>query len=215
MPNSFHKPATEPMADRNKPVLMAVIGAAHGIRGEVRVRTFTGDPLALGDYGPLSAPDGRTFEILDIRPAGSVVVVRLKGVADRNAAEALNGTELFVQRSALPDNAEDDEFYHADLLGLLVRDEKDAELGKVTAVHNHGGGDILEITQGARKVVLIPFTAAAVPLVDVAGGYLRIDSMAAGLTEDDDGLAGGPGEGVRGFDARRRPRGPKGAGGNR
>ena len=196
---------------------MAVIGAAHGIRGEVRVKTFTGDPLALAGYGPLAAPGGRSFEILDIRPAGNMAVVRLKGVDDRNAAEALNGTELYVDRSALPDDIEDGEFYHADLVGLAVRDENDAVIGKVQSVQNYGGGDILEIIHGARKGVLIPFTQAAVPLVDVVVGFVRIDSMAGGLANDDDesaadGLPGGTG---RGFDTRRRPRGPKGAGGNR
>ena len=117
------------MPNLKNPVQMAVIGAAHGIKGEVRVKTFTGDPLALGDYGPLYATDGRRFEMLDIRPARTVVVVRFKGVADRNAAEALNGTELFVDRSALPDDGEEGEFYHADLVGLAVRDENGATIG--------------------------------------------------------------------------------------
>ena len=100
---------------------MAVIGAAHGIKGELRVKSFTADPLALGDYGPLHARDGRRFEVLDVRPAGTVVVVRFKGVTDRTAAEALNGTELFVDRSALPEAADEEEFYHADLVGQLAR----------------------------------------------------------------------------------------------
>ncbi|MDQ6437091.1 ribosome maturation factor RimM [Mesorhizobium sp. LHD-90] len=197
---------------------MAVIGAAHGIRGEVRVKTFTGDPLALGDYGPLHAADGRSFKILDIRPAGNVVVVRFKGIADRNAAEALNGVELFVDRSALPDDGEDGEFYHADLVGLAVRDENDAMLGRITAIQNFGGGDILEVDLAGSKDLLIPFTHAAVPVVDVAAGFVRIDSIAAGLVDDgEEGPApeGQAGQGRRGFDAARRPRGPKGAGGNR
>jgi 16S rRNA processing protein RimM len=198
------------------PVQMAVIGAAHGIRGELRVKTFTGDPLALGDYGPLHSSDGRSFEVLDIRPAGNVVVVRFKGVADRNAAEALNGTELFVDRSALPDDAEEGEFYHTDLVGLAVRDETDETVGKVTSVQNFGGGDILEITHSGTKGVLIPFTQAAVPVVDIAGGFVRIDTVAAGLTdeEQDDPAPEEPsGQGKRDLD--RRPRGPKDAGGNR
>ena len=115
------------MTKPQNPVQMAVIGAAHGIKGELRVKTFTGDPLALGDYGPLYARDGRAFEIIDIRPANTVVVVRFKGVSDRNAAEALTGTELFVDRSMLPDDGEEDEFYHADLIGLAVRDETGAD----------------------------------------------------------------------------------------
>src|ERR671919_453467 len=95
------------MSKLKNPVQMAVIGAPHGIKGELRVKTFTADPLALGDYGPLFTKDGRSFEIADIRPANTVVVVRFKEVKDRNAAEALTGTELFVDRSALPDEVDD------------------------------------------------------------------------------------------------------------
>jgi 16S rRNA processing protein RimM len=168
------------------PIQMAVIGAAHGIKGELRVKTFTGDPLALGDYGPLYARDGRAFEVIDIRPANTVVVVRFKGVKDRNAAEALAGTELFVDRSMLPDEGEDDEFYHADLVGLAVKDETGEAIGKVDAVHNFGAGDILEVTVDGRKGVLIPFSQAAVPEVSVSGGFVRIDPAAAGLIENED-----------------------------
>src|SRR5688500_8251529 len=119
------------MPKPENPVQMAVIGAAHGIKGELRVKTFTGDPLALGDYSPLYAKDGRIFEIEDIRPAGEMVVVRFKGIRDRTLAEGLTGTELFVDRSALPEEDED-EFYHADLVGLTVRDEASTDAGKVT-----------------------------------------------------------------------------------
>lgn len=202
------------MAKLKNPVQMAVIGAAHGIKGELRVKTFTGDPLALGDYGPLYAKDGRAFEITDIRPANEVVVVRFKGVTDRNAAEALTNTELFVDRSALPDDTEEGEFYHADLVGLAVRDEKGEPVGKVFAVQNFGGGDILEIQYQGRKGVLIPFTQAAVPVVDVAGGFVGIDTAAAGLVEsEDDEFGPPPAEGE--FDTRKRARGPKDTGGNR
>jgi len=198
------------MAKPQNPIQMAVIGAAHGIKGELRVKTFTGDPLALADYGPLYAKDGRAFEIAAIRPANEVVVVRFKGVADRNAAEALTGTELFVDRSALPDDGDEGEFYHADLVGLQVRDETGAPVGKVFAVQNYGGGDILEIQYQGRKGVLIPFTQAAVPVVDVSGGFVTIDTVAAGLVNDEDD-ADAPSDGE--FD--KRPRGPKDAGGNR
>lgn len=206
------------MSKPKNPIQMAVIGAAHGIKGELRVKTFTGDPLALADYGPLYARDGRAFEITDIRPANEVVVVRFKGVSDRNAAEALTGTELFVDRSALPDDGDEDEFYHADLVGLAVRDDTVAVIGKVAAVQNFGGGDILDITLGSRKGVLVPFTHAAVPEVSIADGFVRLDPVAAGLVEDEDGDGEpniGPAPGDDGFDAKRRPRGPKGAGGNR
>lgn len=198
------------MAKPQNPIQMAVIGAAHGIKGELRVKTFTGDPLALADYGPLYAKDGRAFEIAAIRPANEVVVVRFKGVADRNAAEALTGTELFVDRSALPDDGDEGEFYHADLVGLQVRDENGEPVGKVFAVQNYGGGDILEIQYQGRKGVLIPFTQAAVPVVDVSGGFVTIDTVAAGLVDDEDD-ENAPSDG--GFDKRQR--GPKDAGGNR
>jgi len=194
------------------PVQMAVIGAAHGIKGELRVKTFTGDPLALADYGPLYTSDGRAFEIETIRPAGEVVVVRFKGIGDRTAAERLTGTELFVDRSVLPAE-EEDEFYHADLVGLAVRDETGAEAGRVTAVQNYGGGDILEIAWRGRKGLLIPFSQAAVPEVDVAAGFVRVDPVAAGLVEDADG-DGAPDEPGR-FNPSTRPRGPREAGGNR
>lgn len=173
------------MSKPQNPVAMAVIGAAHGIKGEVRVKSFTADPLALGDYGALHAADGRRFEVQAIRPADTVVIVRFKGIADRNAAEALAGTELFVDRSALPPEDED-EFYHADLAGLTVRDETGATVGKVTAVQNFGGGDLLDIVHQGRRGVLIPFTRAAVPTVDVASGFVTIDTAAAGLGEDPD-----------------------------
>lgn len=194
------------------PVQLAVIGAAHGIRGELRVKTFTGDPLALADYGTLYAKDGRAFEIEAIRPAGDMVVVRFKGLRDRTAAEGMTGTELFVDRSVLPAE-EDDEFYHADLVGLAIRDEAGAEAGRVVAVQNFGGGDILEITFQGRKGMLIPFSQAAVPEVDIAGGFIRIDTVAAGLVEDadEDGRPDEPGR----FDPNSRPRGPRDAGGNR
>lgn len=194
------------------PVQMAVIGAAHGIKGELRVKTFTGDPLALGDYGPLYSGDGRAFEIDDIRPAGEVVVVRFKGVRDRTVAESLTGTELFVDRSVLPPG-EEDEFYHADLVGLAVRDETGADVGEVTAVQNFGGGDILEITFQRRKGLLIPFSQAAVPEVDIPGGFVRIDTIAAGLVEDAD--EDGHPDRLSRFDSKPRARGPKESGGNR
>ncbi|MER9894982.1 ribosome maturation factor RimM [Mesorhizobium sp. M0119] len=199
------------MSKPQNPVQMAVIGAAHGIKGELRVKSFTGDPLALADYGPLYARDGRAFQIVDIRPANTVVVVRFKGVNDRNAAEALAGTELFVDRSVLPDEGEEDEFYHADLVGLEVKDDTGAVIGKVVAVHNFGGGDILDVTLAGRKGVLIPFTQAAVPEVSIAGGFVRVDPAAAGLVEDEDGEPAGD----DGFDPKGRPRGPRDAGGNR
>jgi len=175
------------MENDEKTVQMAVIGAPHGVKGEVRVKTFTGDPLALGDYGPLRSADGRTFTVAAIRPAKTVVVVRFREIAGREAAEAVTGTELFIDRSALPDDLDDDEFYHADLIGLAVRDETGASVGKVVAVQNFGGGDIVEVALTGRRTVMIPFTLAAIPEISVRDGFIRIDSAGAGLVEEDGG----------------------------
>lgn len=196
------------MPKLKNPVLMATIGAAHGIKGEVRVKTFTGEPLALGDYGRLHASDGRTFAIRDLRPQKDMLVVRFEGVTDRNAAEALNGTELFVDRSVLPDDLEEDEFYHADLIGLAVVDEMGEKIGTIRALHDFGGGDIIEIATSGGRSELIPFTKAAVPAIDVAGGTVTIDTAAAGLRNEE-------GEDEPSDGGADRPRGPRSAGGNR
>jgi 16S rRNA processing protein RimM len=194
------------------PIQMAVIGAAHGIKGELRVKSFTGDPLAIADYSPLYSEDGRAFAIVDIRMQKDMAVVRFKGVTDRNAAEALTGTALFVDRDMLPDELEDEEFYHADLVGLAAVDTEGAPIGKVIAVQNFGGGDILEIARGGRTTVLVPFTKAAVPVVDMAARSLTVDPVAAGLIETDDDAEAPRDEHA---DVAKRPRGPKSAGGNR
>lgn len=197
------------MKKLERPVQMAVIGAAHGIRGEVRVKSFTGDPLALGDYGPLYAEDGRRFDIAATRPSGEVVVVRFKQVADRNAAETLTGLALFIDRSALPADLEDEEFYHADLIGLAVRDAAGEAIGKVHAFHDYGAGDILELRLADGRGAMVPFTRAAVPVVDIAGGHIVVEPNAAGLVPDDDEAEAEKAK------PQNRPRGPKSAGGNR
>lgn len=167
-------------------ILMAVIGAAHGIKGEVRVKSFAADPTALGDYGPLRARDGRVFTVKTVRPAKEVVIVRFAEVADRNVAETLSGVELYVDRAALPDDLEEEEFYHADLVGLEVIDENDAAVGTVLAVHDFGAGDIIEVRPGSGKSLMIPFTRAAVPDISLSKRRMRIDSQAAGLVDDED-----------------------------
>lgn len=206
----------------DNPILMAVIGAAHGIKGELRVKTFTGDPMALADYGPLYDKQGRRFDIADIRPSKGVVVVRFKQVGTRDEAEALTGTALHVDRSALAET-EEGEFYHADLIGLAVQDETAQTVGKVSAFHDFGGGDIMEIEYPNGRTVLVPFTRAAVPVVDIEARFVAIDSVAAGIAAEDGEAAAEEGAPPRrdrlgkagGFDPSRRPRGPKDAGGNR
>jgi 16S rRNA processing protein RimM len=175
------------MTKLENPILMATIGAAQGLRGEVRVRSFTDDPTALGDYGNLYAADGRVFEILEIREAKTVVIVRFRGINDRNAAEALNGLELFVERDNLRDDElEDDEFYYADLEGLEAVDATGKSYGTVSAVFDFGAGDLLELKGPGRRPALIPFSEAAVLEIDLEAGKILIDPEAAGLIENPD-----------------------------
>ncbi len=172
------------VANLDNPVQLAVIGAAHGIKGEVRVKTYTGDPLDLGSYGLLYDATGKSYEILSIRPSKTVVVVRFAGVEDRNAADALNGTELYVDHAQLPQDLDEDEFYYTDLIGLAVRDSAGVSYGKVSAVFNFGGGDVLEIKESGKKPVLIPFTLVSVPEILMEDGAILIDPLAAGLVDD-------------------------------
>ncbi len=159
-------------------ILIARIGAPHGVKGAVRVKAFTGDPVAIGEYGPLVSKDGRVFAISHLRPDKTVVIVSFAGVDDRDAAQALNGTELYVARSALPASDDADEFYHADLIGLAALTPDSKRLGTVIAVHDFGAGDMLEIEheieQARGKTLLLPFTRAAVPEIDLAGGRLVV-----------------------------------------
>jgi 16S rRNA processing protein RimM len=192
------------------PIQMAVIGAAHGIKGELRVKSFTGDPLALADYGPLYDEAGRAFVIRDIRMQKDIAVVRFKGVDDRTAAEALAGTALFVDRKRLPDDLDEEEFYHADLIGLDAVDLEGTVVGTVLAVQNFGGGDILEIARTAKSTVLVPFTMAAVPVIDIPARKVHIDPVAAGLVDTEEDGESKPREAIE-----KRGRGPRSAGGNR
>ena len=156
-------------------ICLGQIGAAHGVRGEIRLWSFTAEPAAVVDYGPFATAEGRVIEIETLRPAKDFFVARLKGVVDRNAAEALRNVELFVPRARLPAPADDDDFYHADLIGLAAVDASGAALGKVIALHNFGAGDIVEIRRAdANDTVMLPFTQDAVPQIDVAGGRIVV-----------------------------------------
>ncbi|MTI43992.1 16S rRNA processing protein RimM [Roseibium hamelinense] len=150
-------------------VLMAIIGAAHGIRGEVRVKPFGEDPLSFTDYGPLTTKDGtRLFEVDKARVQKTVVVTKFKQVNDRNEAEALNGVELYIDRSQLPE-PDDEEFYYTDLNGLNVADQAGVVFGKIAAVHDFGAGDLLEIRPKRGKTFYVPFTKDFVPTIDLNG----------------------------------------------
>ncbi|MGL4490018.1 MAG: ribosome maturation factor RimM [Rhizobiaceae bacterium] len=196
------------------PILLAIIGAAQGLKGEVRVKSYCEEPQGFAGYGPLYDKQGRAFEVLETRVAKEVVVTRFKGISDRTAAEGLNGTELFVERALLGNQVvAEDEFLHADLIGLSVVDQDGNDHGKVTAVQNFGAGDILEVSKSRGHSLDIPFTKAAVPDINFATKVITVDAFAAGLVEDEDD------EEARQFadgdTPKDRPRGPKDAGGNR
>lgn len=154
------------MTDR---ICVAQIGAPHGVRGEVRLRSFTEDPLAFVEYGPLESEDRKQrFKIEALRPAKDHFVARLSGVADRNAAEKLTNVKLYVPRDVLPDIEEDETFYHADLIGLDAFTQDGAKFGTVATIHNFGAGDIVEIRRESGDLVMLPFTETVVPEVDIA-----------------------------------------------
>lgn len=152
----------------NSPVLMAQIGGAHGTKGEVRVKPFGDDPMTLADYGSLYDKDGRKFKIVRMRPSKTVLVVKFKGINYRDEAEALNGTELFIDRSALPDDTDEDEYYVTDLVDCQVLDDQNEVVGTVHGVVNYGAGDLIEIVQkGKSQTVLIEFSQENVPVIDL------------------------------------------------
>jgi 16S rRNA processing protein RimM len=153
------------VADR---ICIAQIGAAHGVRGEVRLRSFTEDPMAVTSYGPLESEDGRQrFTIEALRPAKDHFVARLAGVSDRTAAEKLTNIKLYVSRDRLPPVEDDETFYHADLIGLAAVTPDGVALGTVTAIHNFGAGDVIEIKPDSGDALLIAFTSTAVPKIDM------------------------------------------------
>jgi 16S rRNA processing protein RimM len=161
------------MTDR---VCVGAIAGAFGVRGEVRVKSFCAEAEDIAAYGPLTTEDGsRSFEIALTRPVTSGFAARLSGVATKEAADALRGTRLFAARAALP-ALPDDEFYHADLIGLTALDTGGVTLGQVAAVLNHGAGDLLELRgPGLKAPALVPFTRTIVPTVDLAAGRIIID----------------------------------------
>src|SRR5450631_4753882 len=156
-------------------ICIARIGAAHGVRGAIKLWTFTEDPLAVTAYGPLVTKDGtRSFEVASAREAKGHLVATLKGVASREDAERLNGLELYIARDKLP-ATDENEYYHADLIGLAAVTAANAPLGRVIAIHNFGAGDIIEIAPPHGPTLLLPFTNAVVPTVDLKGGRVVIE----------------------------------------
>ena len=163
-------------ADR---VLLGVVAAPHGVRGLVRIKSYTEDPMAVASYGPLSDESGKKkYRVEALSAARDAVLARIEGVADRTAAEAIRGLRLYVERSALPE-AGDREWYEADLIGLAAVGRDGRDWGKVIAFHDFGGGLTMEVSGGpASGPIVLPFTDAAVPEVDVEGGKVVVDPPA-------------------------------------
>lgn len=162
------------MADPAGLTCVGAIAGGFGVQGEVRLKSFCADPAAIADYAPLTSEDGRSFGVRIVRAIPGAFAVRLTGVATREEAEALKGTRLYAPRDRLPPLGED-EYYHADLIGLAVVDTGGAALGTVRAVLDHGAGDILEVARPGKAELLVPFTRAAVPTVDIAGRRIVVD----------------------------------------
>ena len=155
-------------------VLLGVVAAPHGVRGLVRVKSFTEDPMAVGKYGPLSDETGKKrYRVEALSAARGAVLARIEGVADRNAAEAIRGLRLYVEREHLPATGER-EWYEADLVGLAAVGRDGRDWGKVVAFHDFGAGSVMEVSGGA----MLPFTDEAVPEIDVEGGKVVIDPPA-------------------------------------
>ena len=169
-------------ATSDKLLLMGAILGAHGIKGEVKVKSFAAQPSDIAAYGALSdAKEKRRFELSIVGTADAtrgILIARIAGVADRNAAEALKGTELYVAREKLPHLTDTDEFYFADLIGLLAVDATGKPYGRIVSVDNYGAGDLLLVAPddgGERDSFVVPFTKSFVPVVDVAAGKVVLN----------------------------------------
>jgi len=157
-------------------VLMGAILGAHGIKGDVKVKSFAAKPAAIADYGPLTdTKHKRSFELSIVGAAKGVLIGRIAGVTDRNAAEALKGVELFVDRERLPAPDDPEEYYLADLIGLAAFDGKGTKLGEIVSVDNYGAGDLLLVVPEGGEGFVVPFAKAFVPVVDVKGGRVVLD----------------------------------------
>lgn len=183
------------MAEKSGRVCIGAIAGPQGVRGAMRVKAFTAKPDGIAAYGPVTDESGkRSFELRITAHSRGMPVVEIAGVEDRDAAAALNGTRLYVERSALPET-EENEYYHADLIGLEAEDTDGKPLGVVIAVHDFGAGDIVEIEHPGGRTSMVPFTRASAPLVDIEGGRIVLDPPPGLLDEDGDD---DPGEGTDG-----------------
>jgi len=157
-------------------ILVGIFGAAHGVRGEIRLKSYTGDPLAIADYPRLTDESGKIkFKLVSARPVkDDILVVRVDGVADRTAAEKLTNQSIYIARTDLPPAVEE-EFYHADLLGLRVETRDGALIGTIANVLNFGAGDILDVRPELGDNLLLPFTKKVVPIVEIANRRVIVD----------------------------------------
>ncbi len=170
----------------DKQILLGRILGPHGLKGEVKIKSFTADPLAVASYGPVLVPDGRRFTLQRARLQGDIVVAEIKGIADRTFAETLKGLELKVARDDLPE-AGDDEFYQADLIGLAVVDASGREIGEVLGFQNFGAGDLIEIKRARSRSSFVPFTNDMVPIVDTDEGRVVLSEVGIAVLAADDG----------------------------
>ena len=172
------------MTGAPKRVCLGIVTGPHGVQGAVRIKSFTEEPEDVARYGPLTDETGvRRFELRLIGAAKGVVVARLSGIVDRNQAEALRGLRLYLPRSALP-QTEDEEYYHADLIGLEAVLGDGTPVGQVRAIHDFGAGDTLELARPGAPPVMVPFTRAVVPSVELAAGRLVLDPPPGLLDEN-------------------------------
>lgn len=174
------------MAGKRERLCVGIIGAPRGVRGEVRIKSFTANPLDIAAYGPVETEDGRKLTITAVQPVKGMVAARFKGIANRDQAEALKNVRLYIDRALLPE-PDDEEWYHADLIGLAVENTDGTRIGTVATVQDFGGGDLLEVAlEGHRKTVFVPFTRDVVPVVNVKDGLVVIDPP-PGLMDEEDG----------------------------
>ena len=171
-------PASAPMSGQNR-VCVGQFAGAHGVRGLVRIRSFTEEPMRVASYGPVEDEAGaRRFRITAKSMAKGAVIAEVEGVQDRDAAQLLNGTRLYVSRDRLPPIEEADEFYQADLVGCAVFDKDGRDLGTVHAVHDFGAGTLLEVRRTGADALLLPFTETVVPEIDIQARRVTVDPPA-------------------------------------
>lgn len=174
-------------------ILIGKVAAAHGLKGEVKLKCFATDPAALVTYPGLTFADGRNARVSAARVAGDFVIASFSGVSDRTGAEGLRGAEIFVDRAALPPT-EDEEFYLADLIGCVACDQHGAPVGEIVAVPSYGAGDLLEIRIGAsRQTALVPFSRDFAPVVDIPARRIVLSEAGIAAIEGDDRDSAGEG----------------------